>query len=62
MKKFTLLSLTILTLSCSEKKKSTFDVLQDKNFNYKEYKPSGDEIIISRAEYFNRLKGFRLAQ
>jgi hypothetical protein len=62
MKKFTLLSLIILMLSCSEKKKSTFDVLQDENFNYKEYKPSGDEIIISRAEYFNRLKGFWLAQ
>jgi hypothetical protein len=62
MKKFTLLSLIILILSCSEKKKSTFDVLQDENFNYKEYKPSGDEIIISRAEYFNRLKGFWLAQ
>ncbi len=62
MKKFTLLSLITLTLSCSEKKKSTFDVLQDENFNYQEYKPSGDEIIISRAEYFNRLKGFWLAQ
>jgi hypothetical protein len=62
MKKFTLLSLITLMLSCSEKKKSTFNVLQDENFNYKEYKPSGDEIIISRAEYFNRLKGFWLAQ
>jgi hypothetical protein len=62
MKKFTLLSLITLMLSCSEKKKSTFDVLQDENLNYKEYKPSGDEIIISRAEYFNRLKGFWLAQ
>ena len=62
MKKFTLLSLTILTLSCSETKKSTFDVLQDETFNYEEYKPTGNEIIISRAAYFNRLKGFWLAQ
>ena len=62
MKKFTLLSLMILIFSCSEKKKSTFDVIQDENFNYLEYKPLGDEIIISRAEYFNKLKGFWLAQ
>jgi hypothetical protein len=62
MKKFTLLSLIILILSCSEKKKSTFDVLQDETFNYEEYKPTGNEIIISRAAYFNRLKGFWLAQ
>ena len=62
MKKFTLLSLIILILSCSEKKKSTVDTPQDENLNYLEFKPSGDEIIISRAEYFNKLKGFWLAQ
>ena len=60
MKKFTLLSLIILILSCSEKKNLTSDVLQDENFNYIEYKPLGDEIIISRAEYFNKLKGLSL--
>ena len=53
MKKITLLSLIILTFSCSEKRKSTSNVLKDENLNYIEYKPSGDEIIISRAEYFN---------
>ena len=62
MKKYTLLSLIILTFSCSEKKKSTFDVLQDESFKYKEYKPKGNEIVISRAQYFNKLKGFWLAQ
>ena len=62
MKKYTLLSLIILTFSCSEKKKSTFDVLQDENFKYEEYKPKGNEIVISRAQYLNKLKGFWLAQ
>ena len=62
MKKITLLSLIILTFSCSEKEKSTSNVLKDKNLNYIEYKPSGDEIVISRAEYYNKLKGFWLAQ
>jgi len=62
MKNCTLLLLIILTFSCSEKKKSTFNVLQDENFIYKEYKPTGNEIIISRAQYLNKLKGFWLAQ
>lgn len=62
MKKYTLLSLIILIFSCSEKKKSSFDVLQDVNLKYKEYTPTGNEIVISRAEYLNKLKGFWLAQ
>ena len=62
MKKCTLLSLIILIFSCSEKKKSSFDVLQDINLKYKEYTPTGNEIVISRAEYLNKLKGFWLAQ
>jgi len=62
MKKCTLLSLIILIFSCSEKKKSSFDVLQDVNLKYKEYTPTGNEIVISRAEYLNKLKGFWLAQ
>ena len=62
MKKCALLLLVILTFSCSEKKKSTFNVLQDENFKYKEYKPKGNEIVISRAQYVNKLKGFWLAQ
>ena len=62
MKKCTLLSLIILIFSCSEKKKSSFDVLQDVNLKYEEYTPTGNEIVISRAEYLNKLKGFWLAQ
>lgn len=62
MKKYTLLSLIILIFSCSEKKKSSFDALQDVNLKYKEYTPTGNEIVISRAEYLNKLKGFWLAQ
>ncbi len=62
MKKCVLLIFIILTSSCSEKKKSTFNVLLDKNFIYKEYKPKGNEIIISRAQYLDKLKGFWLAQ
>ncbi|MDA9660633.1 ADP-ribosylglycohydrolase family protein [Flavobacteriaceae bacterium] len=62
MKKYTLLSLIILIFSCSEKKKSSFDALQDVNLKYKEYTPKGNEIVISRAEYLNKLKGFWLAQ
>ena len=62
MKKYTLLSLIILIFSCSEKKKSSFDALQDVNLKYREYTPKGNEIVISRAEYLNKLKGFWLAQ
>ena len=62
MKKYTLLSLIILIFSCSEKKKSSFDALQDVNLKYMEYTPKGNEIVISRAEYLNKLKGFWLAQ
>ena len=62
MKKYTLLSLIILIFSCSEKKKSSFDALQDLNLKYGEYSPKGNEIVISRAEYLNKLKGFWLAQ
>ncbi len=62
MKKYVLLSLIIFTLSCSENKKSTLDVLQDENFDYQEYIPKGNEIVISRAEYLNKLKGFWLGQ
>ena len=62
MKKYTLLSLIILIFSCSEKKKSSFDALQDVNLKYREYTPKGNEIVISREEYLNKLKGFWLAQ
>jgi len=52
----------ILTSSCSLKKKSNSEVVVDVNLKYKEYTPSGNEIIISRADYYNKLKGFWLAQ
>lgn len=62
MKKYTLLSIIIIIFSCSEKKKLSFDALQDVNLKYREYTPTGNEIVISRAEYLNKLKGFWLAQ
>ena len=52
----------IITFSCSEKKKLTLNVPQDENFKYEEYEPKGNEIVISRAKYLNKLKGFWLAQ
>ena len=62
MKKIIVLTLLILTSSCSLKKKSNSEVVVDVNLKYKEYTPSGNEIIISRADYYNKLKGFWLAQ
>ena len=62
MKKIIVLTLVILTTSCSLKKKSNSEVVVDVNLKYKEYTPSGNEIIISRADYYNKLKGFWLAQ
>ena len=53
MKKYALLLLVISTFSCSEKKKSTFNVLQDENFKYKEYKPKGNEIELGLMKHFN---------
>ena len=62
MKKIIVLTLVILTSSCSLKKKSNSEVVVDVNLKYKEYTPIGNEIIISRADYYNKLKGFWLAQ
>jgi len=62
MKKIIVLTLVILSSSCSLKKKSNSEVVVDVNLKYKEYTPSGNEIIISRADYYNKLKGFWLAQ
>jgi len=62
MKKIIVLTLVILTSSCSLKKKSNSELVVDVNLKYKEYTPSGNEIIISRADYYNKLKGFWLAQ
>ena len=62
MRKFNLLLIIVLISSCSNQKKSALNSPQDVNLKYKEYTPMGSEIIISRADYLNKLKGFWLAQ
>ena len=62
MRKFNLLLIIVLLSSCSNQKKSAPNSPQDINLKYKEYTPIGSEIIISRADYLNKLKGFWLAQ
>ena len=62
MRKFNLLLIIILISSCSNQKKSALNSPQDVNLKYKEYTPIGSEIVISRADYLNKLKGFWLAQ
>ena len=62
MSKFHLLLIIILISSCSNQKKSSLSSPQDVNLKYKEYTPTGSEIIISRADYLNKLQGFWLAQ
>ena len=53
--------LLILSYSC-QNADNDFTKLKDPNFSYEKYKPTGDEIVISRSEYVNKLKGFWLAQ
>ena len=62
MSKFHLLLIIVLISSCSNQKKSSLSSPQDVNLKYKEYTPIGSEIVISRADYLNKLKGFWLAQ
>ena len=62
MRKFNLLLIIVLISSCSNQKKSALNSPQDVNLKYKEYTPKGSEIVISRADYLNKLKGFWLAQ
>ncbi len=62
MRKFNLLLIIVLISSCSNQKKSALNSPQDVNLKYKEYTPIGGEIVISRADYLNKLKGFWLAQ
>ena len=62
MRKFHLLLIIVLISSCSNQKKSALNSPQDVNLKYKEYTPIGSEIVISRADYLNKLKGFWLAQ
>ncbi len=59
----TILIFTIILFSnCTQTTKTEFKSIKDPNLSYEEYTPSGDEIIISRSEYTNKLKGFWLAQ
>ena len=59
----TILIFTIILFSnCTQTTKTEFKLIKDPNLSYEEYTPSGDEIIISRSAYTNKLKGFWLAQ
>ena len=62
MKNLILLSLLSAIFACSYDKKSDFRISKDPNLDYNEYSPKGNEIILSRTEYLNKLKGFWLAQ
>ena len=62
MKKFNLLLSIVLISTCSDQKKLDSNARKDVNLKYEEYSPIGDEIIVSRANYLNKLEGFWLAQ
>ena len=62
MKKLILISLIISIISCTEEKKPYDTVIKDVSLDYKSFTPKGNETIISRSEYTNKLKGFWLAQ
>ena len=62
MKKLILISFMFVFNFCSDEKKQNDTIIKDLNLEYKNYTPSGNEIVISRANYFNKLKGFWLAQ
>ena len=62
MKKLILILSFISLTSCSSEKNSKKITLKDDNYEYKNYTPTGNEIIVSRDDYFNKLKGFWLAQ
>ena len=62
MKKLILISFVVAFISCSDEKKQNEKIIKDLNLVYKDYTPNGNEIVISRTNYFNKLKGFWLAQ
>ena len=62
MKKLILISVIIFLNSCSSEIGSKQNIIKDDNLEYKNYTPTGKEIIVSRNDYFNKLKGFWLAQ
>ena len=62
MRNFILISVIISLNSCSSEIGSKQNIIKDDNLEYKNYTPTGKEIIVSRNDYFNKLKGFWLAQ
>tara|TARA_B100000575_G_scaffold61220_1_gene46605 strand:- start:649 stop:1992 length:1344 start_codon:yes stop_codon:yes gene_type:complete len=62
MKKLILILVVISLNSCSSEIGSKQNIIKDDNLEYKNYIPTGKEIIVSRNDYFNKLKGFWLAQ
>ena len=62
MKKLFLISLITSLNSCYSEIGSKQNIIKDDNLEYKNYTPTGKEIIVSRNNYFNKLKGFWLAQ
>ncbi len=49
----------VIIYSCENKNNINNHALKDSNFNYKEYKPKGNEIIISRSQYVDKLNNDR---
>tara|TARA_Y100000287_G_scaffold99422_1_gene79382 strand:+ start:741 stop:2111 length:1371 start_codon:yes stop_codon:yes gene_type:complete len=62
MKKLIFTLIVIFLISCSSEKNSKQRVIKNDNYAYKNYTPTGKELIVSRNEYLNKLKGFWLAQ
>tara|TARA_B100001057_G_scaffold60178_1_gene53352 strand:+ start:301 stop:1662 length:1362 start_codon:yes stop_codon:yes gene_type:complete len=62
MKRLIHITLLFSLFSCINGNKIDKNIIKDANLEYKKYIPNGNEIIISRSNYFNKLKGFWLAQ
>ena len=62
MKKLIFTLIVIFLISCSSEKNSKQRLIKNDNYTYKNYTPTGKEIIVSRNDYLNKLKGFWLAQ
>ena len=65
MKYILFLSIVFLIISCDSKQnfsESHLDVISDSLLEYKSYHPKPTDIVVSRAEYFDKMYGFWLAQ
>ena len=60
--KHIIVGILILSIYSCQTRVDNSTQLKDPNFIYKKYYPSGDEIVLSRSEYANKLRGFWLAQ